>query len=661
MSPHFSPKPPPHSTAATPNGRGEPDTPNTPDTLNGQGALAEVTLPDGRILHLPLSVPLSAQNAADTGPANTLAQLVWMSGQVDPPALCSGLGRCGRCAARFTRGTPAPHPADEAHFSLPELADGWRLLCRHAPSGPVPLHGNEYGMAFTLPAGTAPHRSRVVDAPVPDAFGPAASRSEQSPSTKVTPAPATDAPLLLAIDLGTTTLHWSALTPDGRRVAHGAELNPQMGAGSEVMSRLAVASSPQGLAALRRLTLAAVARIAAGLPGPVQGLCVAGNSAMTAILLGRDVSGLAAAPYRLDYAGGTAEILPELADLPGRADLPDLTNVTDSPGRTAVPEVWIPPQPAPFVGGDVGAGMAALLYGGLADAPGKNCASGPLQPAGLGSLQLAGLGRAQAAGPAPAPGASPRFPFLLADLGTNGEFVLATGPDSALVTSVALGPALEGIGLSCGGVAQPGAIAAFTLGPAGLVPTVLPEDDGSPSAPTHLCGTGYLSLLRVLLRAGLLDEDGRFVMEPHSPLARRLAASLVEVRGERRLPLPGGLHLSAGDIEEVLKVKAAFSLAYERLLAEAGMPGTALDAVYLAGALGEHARPDDLETLGFLPAGVAGRTRAVGNASLRGAELLLLRPELRDRINAWRTGCRVVDLTTASNFSAVFLRHMRFR
>ncbi|RXF73816.1 DUF4445 domain-containing protein, partial [Desulfovibrio sp. DS-1] len=399
-----------------------------------------------------------------------------------------------------------------------------------------------------------------------------------------------------------------------------------------------------------RLTLAAVARIAAGLPGPVRGLCVAGNSAMTAILLGRDVSGLATAPYRLDYAGGTAEILPELAGLPDRIGLTELTDVND---RAAMPEVWIPPQPAPFVGGDVGAGMAALLYGGLAAMDGAGVAANTLQAPSLDSPR--------AADTTPVPAASPRFPFLLADLGTNGEFVLATGPDSALVTSVALGPALEGIGLSCGGVAQPGAIAAFSLGPAGLAPTVLPEDDGVPAAPTHLCGTGYLSLLRVLLRAGLLDEDGRFVMEPHSPLARRLAASLVEVRGERRLPLPGGLHLSAGDVEEVLKVKAAFSLAYERLLAEAGLPGTALDAVYLAGALGEHARPDDLETLGFLPAGVAGRTRAVGNASLRGAELLLLRPELRARINAWRTGCRVVDLTTASDFSAAFLRHMRFR
>ncbi len=580
----------------------------TPAGADAPEAVAEVTLPDGRALRLPLPAGRGGRDGDAAVPATTLAQLVWMSGQVDPPALCSGLGRCGRCAARFTRGTPAPLPADTAHFSEAELADGWRLLCRHAPPHPkdtgVPPDG---GMAFTLPAGAAPRRTRVADG--------------------AAPCPATGSPLLLAIDLGTTTLHWSALAPDGRRVAHGAELNPQMGAGSEVMSRLAVASSPAGLAALRRLTLAAVGRIAAGLPGPVRGLCVAGNTAMTAILLGRDVSGLAAAPYRLDYAGGTAEVLPEPASL------------------AAVPDVWIPPQPAPFVGGDVAAGMAALLYGGLATGAGGGISPAPDAPPPV----------------PPAESAPPSFPFLLADLGTNGEFVLATGPDSALVTSVALGPALEGIGLSCGGVAQPGAIAAFTLGPAGLSPTVLPEDDATPAAPTHLCGTGYLSLLRVLLRAGLLDEDGRFVMEPHSPLARRLAASLVEVRGERRLPLPGGLHLSAGDVEEVLKVKAAFSLAYERLLAEAGMPGTALDAVYLAGALGEHARPDDLETLGFLPAGVAGRARAVGNASLRGAELLLLRPELRGRIAAWRAGCRVVDLAAASDFAAAFLRHMRFR
>lgn len=660
MPPHFPPKQPQRPAACATSGTditGLPGSPVTP------GAVAEVTLPDGRILHLPLPVPrpatipgdqdggTPARAASGAGPASTLARLVWMSGQVDPPALCSGLGRCGRCAARFTRGAPAPHPADEAHFSEAELTDGWRLLCRHVPSEPahppqpsppaqgaVPHENTDSppdaccGMAFTLPAGTAPRRSRVTDALPPDVplSGAPLSRAPLSGASRPPvsdPSPATAAPLLLAMDLGTTTLHWSALTPNGRRVAHGAELNPQMGAGSEVMSRLAVASSPEGLAALRRLTLAAVARIAAGLPGPLHGLCVAGNAAMTAILLGRDVSGLAAAPYRLDYAGGTVEILP------------------DPLGPAVVPEVWIPPQPAPFVGGDVAAGMAALLYGGLADAPRAGTVPAPVP----------------APGPAPAPDASPRFPFLLADLGTNGEFVLATGPDSALVTSVALGPALEGIGLSCGGVAQPGAIAAFTLGPAGLAATVLPEDDTTPATPTHLCGTGYLSLLRVLLRAGLLDEDGRFVMEPHSPLARRLAALLVEVRGERRLPLPGGLHLSAGDVEEVLKVKAAFSLAYERLLAEAGMPGTALDAVYLAGALGEHARPDDLETLGFLPAGVAGRTRAVGNASLRGAELLLLRPELRHRINAWRAGCRVVDLTTASDFSAAFLRHMRFR
>ncbi|MBG3876981.1 DUF4445 domain-containing protein, partial [Desulfovibrio oxamicus] len=284
MSPHFSSGQPPCVTGratARPHGQGgqgTPVTPTTPDTSDtsgrpdtppppaAPGAVAKVTLPDGRIVHLPLPV----QASSTAGPASTLAQLVWMSGQVAPPALCSGLGHCGRCAARFTHGTPAPHPADEAHFSLAELADGWRLLCRHAPPGPAPSPqpsrppqetdprgttasppGSCCAMAFTLPAGSAPRRSRMANPHPPDIVQTSASGT----------VPATGVPLLLAIDLGTTTLHWSALTPDGRRVTHGAELNPQMGAGSEVMSRLAVASSPQGLAALRRLTLAAVARI----------------------------------------------------------------------------------------------------------------------------------------------------------------------------------------------------------------------------------------------------------------------------------------------------------------------------------------------------------------------------------------------------------------
>ncbi|AAS95388.1 iron-sulfur cluster-binding protein, putative [Nitratidesulfovibrio vulgaris str. Hildenborough] len=514
------------------------------------------------------------------GETSTLARLIWVDAGLASPPLCSGLARCGRCRVRITEAAPAPHEDDREFFSAEDISAGWRLACRHAPA---------HGMVVHVPLPVMPHRH--------------ASR------------PKHPGPFRLAVDLGTTSLQWSLLAPDGTVAAQGSETNPQMGAGSDVMSRIAMARSDKGRGRLRELVLQALRRIVADVEGTpatadavppagsgdepttacgyesrVEELCVAGNTAMTAILADESVEGLASAPYRLEMRGGTALALPGL------------------------PPAWIPPLPAPFVGGDLSAGYLAVLTDH-----------------------------------------APAFPFVLADLGTNGEFVLALSPERTLVTSVALGPALEGIGLTFGTVAQRGAITSFTLTPGGLVPYVLDggEADG-------ISGTGYISLVHALLRAGLLDVDGRFIQSPSSPLAARMARSIVSHRGEPCLPLARGLYLAARDIEEILKVKAAFSLAFERLLATAQMPSHALSGIHLAGALGQHALPADLEGLGFIPPGSGGRTRAVGNTSLRGAELLLTSPPLRDTLNTWREGCTVVDLTAAPDFSAAFLRHMHF-
>jgi len=276
---------------------------------------------------------------------------------------------------------------------------------------------------------------------------------------------------------------------------------------------------------------------------PVAELCIAGNTAMTSILLNKDVAGLCAAPYRLTEPGGRT------ADLPG------------------LPPAWIPPQPAPFVGGDISAGMAALLYG-----------------------------------------ETPEFPFLLADLGTNGEFVLALDKERSFIASVPLGPSLEGIGLRYGGGAgngrgpgvDTGSVSGFRLGPSGLSPVVIGNAE-----PKRICGTGYLSLLDVLLRTGFLDATGRLAASPVSPLAARLFGTVERGAAGWSLPLPGGMALTGADVEEILKVKAAFSLALESLLTASGLESRALARVSLGGALGEHMPETALERLGFLPPGPA--------------------------------------------------------
>jgi uncharacterized 2Fe-2S/4Fe-4S cluster protein (DUF4445 family) len=247
------------------------------------------------------------------------------------------------------------------------------------------------------------------------------------------------------------------------------------------------------------------------------------------------------------------------------------------------------------------------------------------------------------------------FPFLLADLGPNGECALALDSDTVLAASAPLGPAREGMGLACGGMAGPGGVTAFAIGPAGLKPRV---EGGGP--PRFLTGIGALDLLDALRRLDVLTAEGGLSPPDRlPPLARRLAQSMKQTSGGWRLPLPGGIFLEAADVEAVLKVRAAFVLVVDGLLKRAGIRAAALGGVLLAGSLGEHAPPDVLDRLGFLPPGAAAGARAVGNAALTGAALLLARPDLRAPLARLCAAWESVDVTAEPGFLDRFVQAMR--
>lgn len=506
-------------------------------------------------------------------PGQTVAKAVWMSGLVPAPALCSGLGRCGACRVRFVSAAPAPLPVEHEVLAEDELARGVRLACRHAVAEDMDIE-----LEGVLPH-VAPTDSGML--------------SESLRGV-----------VKLAVDLGTTSIHWKAFNDCGEAVS-GKELNPQLGAGSEVMSRVGEALQPGGVHRLAELVTTRLAALCAEAGGAgVVELCVAGNTAMTAILLEQDCSGLAAAPYTRPEVGGRSVRLPSRPDLP---------------------PVWIPPQPAPFAGGDVSAGILAVLAG------------------------------------------NPTFPLLLADMGTNGEFVLMPDAETLWLTSVPLGPSLEGIGLSRGVLAGPGAVTGFSLGPSGLIPRVLAGEPGAEArAVCGISGTGYLSLMSILRTLGVLDASGIPTAETSglSPLARRLASGLLRMGTSPwqlplRLPLLKDLSIMATDVEELIKVRAAFSLAVARLLKAANMRPEDLSAVYLAGALGEHVAPDALEGLGFLPAGLGRRLICAGNTSLAGAVLLLREPERREPLVRLCQAARVLELAGRSDFMADYVARMQ--
>ncbi|MDQ7833829.1 MAG: ASKHA domain-containing protein [Humidesulfovibrio sp.] len=511
-----------------------------------------------------------------TAEGQTLAQAIFLAGFWDGVPLCAGLGKCGLCRVRHVSAPPEPTAEELKRLGAAALAEGWRLSCLH-------------------PAGAC-----HVELPRP--------KRSARPRTTVSTAKSGSASLAaaLAVDLGTTSIHWAALNAAGEVLSSGQGLNPQMGLGSEVMSRLAYAAKPGGAEVLARLatdrlrSLVHGAKVAHG--GAISRLCVAGNSAMTCLLLGLPVTGLASAPYRLDYAGGGLQSL-----------APDL------------PEALVPPLLAPFVGADLSAGLAALQF---------------------------------------SQGGHPAYPYLLADLGTNGEFVLALSPDEYLLASVPMGPALEGVGLRHGRTAAPGAVRGFALTPVGLRPEYierppLPGPEGKGEDP-GITGVGYLSLAATLRRAGVLDESGRFVV-PATPLGKRLAKGLASLGNEQALDLGHGLLLPASDVEELVKVKAAFNLALSRLLAEAGLAPGALKSLHLAGAMGEHVDMSDLATLGFLPEALAGRARRAGNTSLAGARTLLTRPEAWDWVLKLPGKCRTLDLASEPGFGSLYVERMVLR
>ncbi|MBO4369552.1 MAG: DUF4445 domain-containing protein, partial [Desulfovibrio sp.] len=246
---------------------------------------------------------------------------------------------------------------------------------------------------------------------------------------------------------------------------------------------------------------------------------------------------------------------------------------------------------------------------------------------------------------------------LLIDLGTNAEFALFDHNGQLFVTSVPMGPAMEGIGMYSGHVAGETVITQVSLDSRGIAAK-------GPKGPlTKACGiaaTGYLSLLSELKKRGLLSADGHFVTKQTMPLFAAIMRKVQAVNGLTRLSLPQGVFLTLDDIEAMLKVKASFTVALQSLLASAAMDAQNLAHIYMAGALGEYVDTNALEELGFIPHGLGSRVEAVGNAALSGASLLLTDTNARKELTALCAKAQVLQLPDDPRFEKRFIAAMHF-
>jgi len=264
--------------------------------------------------------------------------------------------------------------------------------------------------------------------------------------------------------------------------------------------------------------------------------------------------------------------------------------------------VALVPAVSAFVGGDVVAGLVAL-----------------------------GAGEASA-------------PTLLVDIGTNAE-VAVVGDGTLTVASAPAGPAFEGAGLSCGGIAVSGAVSRVSVDGGEFRLEVIGDE---PAA--WLSGAGVISAVAALRRAGHLSADGALLAE--GPLAACFDVDESGVLGVRLTDSEGGIRMTQLDVRAFQLAKAAVAVAISQALVSAGVRAADVGTFWIAGAFGQAVEVRDLVDVGVIPASVAGRARFAGNTALQGAATLAMNPGALDGVQALLESARTVELAADAAFGA---------
>ena len=417
-------------------------------------------------------------------------------------------------------------------------------------------------------------------------------------------------PLGAAVDVGSTTVvAYLVNLLTGELLATASTLNPQSAYGADVISRIQYTmEQPEGLRILRTETVGAINRLIADalteVGADIQQLyevAVVGNTAIHHLLLGLDPRHIAQAPY-----------VPVVSQ--------PLTLYASDVGIAAHAggQVFVLPLVAGFVGADTVAVMTAADI----------CKRGPT---------------------------------LAVDIGTNGEIVLWSG-ERLLCASTAAGPAFEGARISQGMYAAPGAISRVDVVDGDLqVHTI----DDRPAR--GICGSALFDITAALLSTGALGINGRLA-ENGDGLPADIAARLSGEGTDRRILLAHAdtaehgeaIYLTQRDIREVQLAKGALRAGVETLLEEADLAADDLEAVLLAGAFGNHIRPESAVAMGILPQIPLERIQAVGNAAGVGAVLALCSEQERKLACELARTAEHIELAGSSGFQSKFMETMLF-
>ena len=380
----------------------------------------------------------------------------------------------------------------------------------------------------------------------------------------------------VSVDIGTTTVvmqMWDRQTHQLLGVQACA--NPQNRFGADVISRMEASMGGKDKELQQTVTscLAELARQLCQTAGrekeEIRTAVFTGNTVMLYLLCGYPVRELAAAPFTMSHSFGRSVPASQLGLLWHPAC-----------------EVYLPPCIGAYVGADITCGILA---------------SGLLQE---------------------------KKPSLLADIGTNGEIALMK-EGRLYCCATAAGPAFEGVGISSGSCALPGAIDRVWTEQGKLYTHVIGEKQAA-----GLCGSGLLDAAAALLRLGLVEESG--YME------------------EQAVELQGDVFLTAKDIRALQLAKSAVCAGIQTLLDSVDLTASDIGKTWLAGGFGSRLRIQSAVEIGLLPADLP-KAEPGGNLALAGAAMLLASRDCRDTAEKIAGEAVIIELAANPVFQERFM------
>ena len=426
-----------------------------------------------------------------------------------------------------------------------------------------------------------------------------------------------------AIDIGTTTVTvWLVDLLSGQVVAQASDYNGQIARGEDVISRIIYAGKGNNLTEMQGLVTGTINRLLEATcqqvgtrPYQVTKVTVAANTTMMHLLLAIPPDSIRLAPF-----------VPAVNHVPAlrAADI----------GLGCHPDAIVDclPGVASYVGADISAGVLSTHMDEVEDLT------------------------------------------LFIDIGTNGEMVLGTR-DWLVTCACSAGPAFEGAGVESGMRATAGAIEDVWIHNETFEPTY--RVIGKPGErPRGICGSGLLSLLAEMFVTGVMDKRGSLNPDlPPGPDGRRrvregehgaeYVVAWAEETAHKR-----DIAISKVDVDNLLRAKAAIYGGFAVLAQSVGVELADVHQLLIGGSFGQYINVEKAVQIGLLPdlpappgsASPWDRFQFLGNTSIRGAYMALLRRDVRSHLTEIAGMMTYLELSADNSFydaftSALFLPH----